>query len=257
MPRSQAVDKSSSSSPSRKDTRQLNGRQGSRPDSSTDNDRYNDVETQRAIAKIASHAEGIKRLADVGQIVELLYDDVELIEGACRQAIEKERTIKKLRGTIEELTLVKSRETEKLTTENKDLQKEVKRLRNLEIQRRRENDAAEERRQRILEEKIQEQGRILKDEEAKLQKSAKLRKSELEVEYGKNVQRLEEENRDLTEQNKRLLADVAAIQEKQQEKKEKHTRERKSLMDEIKEYKSELEQIRSDFPNQTKPVEFQ
>src|SRR5436305_15321531 len=105
MPRSQTGEKGSSSSPSQRDTRQHGGWQGSRPDSSTDNDRHNEVETQRAITGLASRAEAIRRLADVVQFLGSYDGEVDLIEGVHRQEIERERTIQKLRGTVEELAL--------------------------------------------------------------------------------------------------------------------------------------------------------
>ena len=223
---------------------------------SRDSSRRNTEEPPGSIALLASSSGALQRLADIAQYFSYSFThDINVVEEAYGDGIQKENSIRTLRETVETLTHVKSKELETLQRENEVLlteraacQEEKKRYQEKQEKLKAQNTKAEASRQ-------EESRRKLQAEILKFHKQSETEKAKIEEQSNKKAEELKEENVKLTANNAELKQLCLTAEDKLEKKKTRHARLEKSSEDEIKRLTEELKQIRQEVPIQERPVD--
>jgi len=229
----------------------------SRSNNSRDYSYVNDDELPNPIAILATTSGALQRLANIAQYFESSFNhDVNAVEGAYREEMDREHEIRRLTESLETLTYVKSEEmenlryeNEKLGAEQEDCTEERKRYHTMQAELEVQNAAAEIGREELYKRKLQE-------EKEKSQKQMKVKRAEIEAGNKKKVQELEEHKEELAATNEDLKMLLSAAKGKLETKKTRHARERKTLEGENEKMYLELKQVKSEFPVEVQPVQY-
>jgi len=229
----------------------------SRSNNSRDYSYVNDDELPNPIAILATTSGALQRLANIAQYFESSFNhDVNAVEGAYREEMDREHEIRRLTESLETLTYVKSEEmenlryeNEKLRAEQEDCREERKRYLTMQAELEVQNAAAEIGREELYKRKLQE-------EKEKSQKQMKVKRAEIEAGNKKKVQELEEHKEELAATNEDLKMLLSAAKGKLETKKTRHARERKTLEGENEKMYLELKQVKSEFPVEVQPVQY-
>ncbi len=229
----------------------------SRSNNSHDYSYVNDDELPNPTAIIATTSGALQRLANIAQYFESSFNhDVNVVEVAYREEMDREHEIRRLTESLETLTYVKSEEmenlryeNEKLRAEQEDCREERKRYLTMQAELEVQNAAAEIGREELYKRKLQE-------EKEKSQKQMKVKRAEIEAGNKKKVQELEEHKEELAATNEDLKMLLSAAKGKLETKKTRHARERKTLEGENEKMYLELKQVKSEFPVEVQPVQY-
>ena len=229
----------------------------SRSNNSRDYSYVNDDELPNPTAIIATTSGALQRLANIAQYFESSFNhDVNVVEVAYREEMDREHEIRRLTESLETLTYVKSEEmenlryeNEKLRAEQEDCREERKRYLTMQAELEVQNAAAEIGREELYKRKLQE-------EKEKSQKQMKVKRAEIEAGNKKKVQELEEHKEELAATNEDLKMLLSAAKGKLETKKTRHARERKTLEGENEKMYLELKQVKSEFPVEVQPVQY-
>jgi len=236
----------------------------SRSNNSRDYSYVNDDELPNPIAILATTSGALQRLANIAQYFESSFNhDVNAVEGAYREEMDREHEIRRLTESLETLTYVKSEEmenlryeNEKLRAEQEDCREERKRYHTMQAELEVQNAAAEIGREELYKRRLQE-------EKEKSQKQMKVKRAEIEAGNKKKVQELDKQNQELEKQKEELAATnedlkmlLSAAKGKLETKKTRHARERKTLEEENVKMYLELKQVKSEFPVEVQPVQY-
>lgn len=229
----------------------------SRSNNSRDYSYVNDDELPNPIAILATTSGALQRLANIAQYFESSFNhDVNAVEGAYREEMDREHEIRRLTESLETLTYVKSEEmenlryeNEKLRAEQEDCREERKRYLTMQAELEVQNAAAEIGREELYKRRLQE-------EKEKSQKQMKVKRAEIEAGNKKKVQELEEHKEELAATNEDLKMLLSAAKGKLETKKTRHARERKTLEGENEKMYLELKQVKSEFPVEVQPVQY-
>jgi len=229
----------------------------SRSNNSRDYSYVNDDELPNPTAILATTSGALQRLANIAQYFESSFNhDVNVVEGAYREEMDREHEIRRLTESLETLTYVKSEEmenlryeNEKLGAEQEDCTEERKRYHTMQAELEVQNAAAEIGREELYKRKLQE-------EKEKSQKQMKVKRAEIEAGNKKKFQELEEHKAELAATNENLKMLLSAAKGKLETKKTRHARERKTLEGENEKMYLELKQVKSEFPVEVQPVQY-
>ena len=212
---------------------------------------------QNSVTVLASSNGALQRLAGIAQYFETSFThDISIVEGTHGADIDRENEIHRLNEALQILTHIKSEETENLLRENDRLkagqeacEREREKCQTMQAELEARHVEAEADREKEYEHKLQE-------EKSKAQKQMKARRAEMEAGNKQRVQSLESENEKLSMTNEDLKQRLIEAQEKLQKKKIRYDRERKTLEQDNAELTQDLEQMKSEFPIESHPVEF-
>ncbi|KAL8832824.1 MAG: hypothetical protein Q9191_000008 [Dirinaria sp. TL-2023a] len=215
-------------------------------------------EAENAALKLASYSKALQRVADIAYLLQSksCLSDIDTVEQNHEGEVDRENEIRRLRTVVAELTYGKSEELEKMRTEIARLKdgEEACRRERADCQRVQEDVKAQK--ARADAERKQEYEKKLQEDKIKAQKRMDAKKAEIEADFNKKVRDFEDGRKTLVAENQRLKEDIAQLQENAQNKKIKHKREMQGLDSELERTVLELKQIKSDFPNEWKPLEY-
>jgi len=228
-----------------------------RSNNSRDYSYVNDDELSNPTAILATISGALQRLANIAQYFESSFNhDVNVVEGAYREKMDREHEIRRLTESLETLTYVKSEEmenlryeNEKLRAEQEDCTEERKRYHTMQAKLEIQNAAAEIGREELYKRKLQKK-------KEKSQKQMKVKRAEIEAENKKKFQELKEHKAELAATNENLKMLLSAAKGKLKTKKTRHARERKILEGENEKMYLELKQVKSEFPVEVQSVQY-
>lgn len=215
-------------------------------------------ELRNSIDMIGNCSMAINRVADIAQlfISSSFARDLQTIEDELGAEIAKENTIRELKQTVESLAHVKSEETKKL-------QQDYKRLTDEQVKCQRETEKALDMQKKVegqlaLAEASmkKESEHKLQDERTKLQKSVKLKKAELEDEYSRKFQDLDEKCVKLSATNAELEKRCSKADQTLKVLQKRFERDQENLEDRNDKLNEALKQWEAQFPVKGEPVEY-
>ncbi len=206
---------------------------------------------------IASCNGALQRLAGIARYFESSFNqDINEVEGDYGTEMDRENEIQRLRGEVKTLTHAEDERLENLRHEIRELEagqeacnQERERCRTMQAELEEQHTQAETKREKEYQRKFQ-------DEKAKLQKSTKVKKAEIEAGSRETIQELENQIANLSAINENLKQSLSAAEEKLKDKKIKHARVEKSLEEENEKLRVELKQVKSEFPIEGQPVQY-
>ncbi|KAI9891140.1 MAG: hypothetical protein M1814_002983 [Vezdaea aestivalis] len=231
----------------------VNGKKSPQPPKESDGD-ASERQVRDSLAELLSHGEPIKRLASILMLLSktTLSDDVDEIERGYTKQLGLERQNERLRNQIEAFRDIKNQEMERLRQENEQL-KAGKDDCDAE---RRELEALQQQYREAEVKRSQTIAHNQKDEELRSEKKVKLIKAELESKSKKEIQRLQDEKKNLSALAEKLREEM----EIEKVKKEKETRRNNILLDDsekrMNDYKKQLEKMNSEFGIRRNPLDF-
>ena len=199
-------------------------------------------ETQNPAAILASYNGPLQRLANMARFFELSFSqDIAIVEEDYGTEMDRENEIQRLMGVVEILTHAKDERVEALRHEIKDLKA-------TEVECNRERARYQTIRKELEEEHTRNEAERDKEYKHKLQKSVRAKTAEIEAGSKEKTQELEKQIASLSATNIRLEQSLSAAEEKLKDKKIRHARVEKSLMEENEKLRVELKEIKSELP---------
>jgi len=209
----------------------------------------------RSVDALASSSRALQRLADIAYYIDYsLTSDIQDVEGTHGGDIDSAKEIRRLREVVETLTYTKSEETENLKRENDKLRSreedcENERLACSKMQTNLESHCA-----KVEADLKEDHKKKLQEQRTKAQKQIEARKAEIETEYKQRLQGMDNQIEDLSAMNDDLKQQLSAAEEKLKKKKSQHARLEEILEEDNQKLRSELEQVKSEFPVDAEPI---
>ena len=206
---------------------------------------------------LASCNGALQRLADIARYFESSFNqDIHEVEGDYGTEMDRENEIQRLKGEVKILTHAKDERLENLRHEIRELKagqeacnQERERCRTMQAELEEQHTQAEAKREKECQRKLQ-------DEKAKLLKSTKAKKAEIEAGSRETIREMETQIANLSTKNENLKQSQSVAEEKLKDKKIKHARVEKSLEEENEKLRVELKQVKSEFPIEGQPVQY-
>ena len=211
---------------------------------------------QHPASVLASHRHTLDRLANVAKYLESFLPDVRIIEAECREEMDKDQEIEKLRHTVETLSSSKVEELERLKKENTSL--EAEREACLQEKEKCQTIQAELRSQSAKNDaqKAQEYETKFQEDKVKSQKQFDAKKAELEASIKAKVRDAENQSKKLSAQKDDLEKSLSEVKAELKTEKRRDTLALKGLESLNASLSKELEQVKSEFPVEGESVEY-
>ena len=211
---------------------------------------------QHPASVLASLRGPLERLANIAKCVENFLPEMAAIEADYGGEIDRETEIEKLNHTVEKLTLSKGEELKSLERENASLKagqeacrQEKEKFQTAQDELRSRSDKNDARRE-------QEHKKRLEEDKIKTQKHIETKTAELEAEIKAKVRDAQNESKKLRIENEDLKKSLSEVSEELKTENRKDALAFKGLEKECASLAKELEQVKSEFPVEGKPVDY-
>jgi len=209
----------------------------------------------RSVDALASSSRALQRLADIAYYIDYsLTSDIQDVEGTHGGDIDSAKEIRRLREVVETLTYTKSEETENLKRENEELRSREEDCKNERVACSKIRTDLESQYAKVEDDLKEDHRKKLQEQKTKAQKHIEARKAEIEAENKQRLQGLDMKIQALSAMNENLKQQLSVAEEKLKKKKSEHARLERSLEEDNGKLESELAQVKSEFPVDSRPI---